>query len=53
MLQDGRIIETGTHDELLEHGGLYSRLYSLNYASFDDMPDELILEVTQAYRIMT
>ena len=53
VLQDGRIIETGTHDELLEHGGLYSRLYSLNYASFDDMPDELILEVTQAYRIMT
>ena len=53
VLQDGRIIETGTHDELLEHGGLYSRLYSLNYASFDDMPDELILEVTQAYRITT
>ncbi len=53
VLQDGRIIETGTHGDLLEHGGLYARLYSLNYASFDDMPDELILEVTQAYRTTT
>ena len=42
VLQDGRIIETGSHAELMELGGLYCRLYSMNYASFDDIPDELI-----------
>ena len=42
VLQDGGIIETGSHDELMEEGGLYSRLYRMNYASFDDIPDEEI-----------
>ncbi len=48
VLQDGEIIEMGNHDELMELGGLYSRLYSMNYASFDDIPDELIQQATQA-----
>jgi ATP-binding cassette, subfamily B, multidrug efflux pump len=42
VLQDGAIIETGSHDELMELGGLYSRLYRMNYASFDDIPEEEI-----------
>ncbi len=42
VLQDGAIIETGTHDQLMDSGGLYSRLYRMNYASFDDIPDEAI-----------
>ena len=40
VLQEGRIIETGSHDQLIAGGGLYSRLYSMNYASFDDIPQE-------------
>jgi ATP-binding cassette subfamily B protein len=32
----------------MELGGLYARLYSMNYASFDDIPDELIQQATQA-----
>ena len=41
VLQQGVKIEEGTHDALMAKQGLYSKLYSLNYASFDDIPAEL------------
>jgi ATP-binding cassette subfamily B protein len=40
VLQNGRVVETGPHDALVAQGGLYARLYKLNYASFDDVPDD-------------
>jgi ATP-binding cassette subfamily B protein len=46
VLRDGELEETGTHDELMAKNGLYAKLYSMNYASFDDIPDELINEVS-------
>mgnify|MGYP003640781222 FL=1 len=42
VLQNGELIETGNHDELMELGGLYAKLYNMNYSSFDDIPDELV-----------
>jgi ATP-binding cassette subfamily B protein len=42
VLQNGVLIESGNHDELMKLGGLYAKLYNMNYASFDDIPEELI-----------
>jgi ATP-binding cassette, subfamily B, multidrug efflux pump len=32
VLHRGRIVEDGTHDELLQRGGYYHRLYQLQFA---------------------
>jgi ATP-binding cassette subfamily B protein len=42
VLQNGVLIEQGNHDQLMKLGGLYARLYNMNYASFDDIPEDLI-----------
>jgi ATP-binding cassette subfamily B protein len=41
VLQHGRMIEEGVHDELIALDGLYAGLYRMNYASFDDLPSEI------------
>ena len=32
VMQDGSIVETGTHDELMAKGGAYARLYNSQFA---------------------
>ena len=35
VLDRGRISEIGTHDELINHGGIYQRLYELQFLEAD------------------
>ncbi|WP_105400692.1 ABC transporter ATP-binding protein [Neorhizobium sp. T7_12] len=44
VLQNGELIESGNHRELMKNKKLYSKLYNLNYSSFDDIPEDVIEE---------
>jgi ATP-binding cassette subfamily B protein len=34
VLKDGELVDQGTHEELLERGGLYAELFSLQAAGY-------------------
>src|SRR5207302_1560237 len=42
VIDQGRIVEQGTHEELLDSGGLYSRLYELQFRGEEASPRELV-----------
>ncbi|MBY3127309.1 ABC transporter ATP-binding protein [Rhizobium laguerreae] len=48
VLQNGEIIESGDHRQLMKNGKLYSKLYNLNYSSFDDIPEDVLEDTTAA-----
>ncbi|GAA0517229.1 ATP-binding cassette, subfamily B [Halorubrum aquaticum] len=42
VLEDGEVVERGTHDELLENGGLYAHLWGVQAGEIDELPQEFI-----------
>ena len=39
VIDEGRVVEQGTHEELIHRGGLYSRLYELQFRTEEDSPE--------------
>ncbi|WP_016953446.1 ABC transporter ATP-binding protein [Anabaena sp. PCC 7108] len=40
VLDQGCVVEVGTHEELVKRGGYYSRLYSMQFANKSDTPEK-------------
>jgi ABC-type multidrug transport system fused ATPase/permease subunit len=38
VVADGAIVESGTHEELLSHGGVYSSLYEIQFRRESTQP---------------
>ena len=42
VLEDGEIVERGTHEELLDNDGLYAHLWGVQAGEIDELPQEFI-----------
>ncbi|WP_436902058.1 ABC transporter ATP-binding protein [Halovenus halobia] len=42
VLEDGKIVERGTHDDLLDDDGLYAHLWGVQAGEIDQLPEEFI-----------
>ena len=42
VLEGGRIVERGTHDDLLQNGGLYAHLWGVQAGEIDELPQEFV-----------
>jgi len=48
VLEDGELVEQGTHDNLLEATGLYANLWNVQVGEVDSLPDEFVQRVANA-----
>jgi ATP-binding cassette subfamily B protein len=42
VIDDGQVVESGTHEKLLEAGGLYSKLYELQFSGEEELSHEAV-----------
>jgi ATP-binding cassette subfamily B protein len=42
VLEDGRIVERGTHDDLIANDGLYAHLWGVQAGEIDQLPQEFV-----------
>ena len=47
VLEDGKIVERGSHEALLEDGGLYAHLWGVQAGEIDQLPEEFIERATR------
>jgi hypothetical protein len=44
-MDGGRIVEIGTHEELLAQGGLYAKLYLMQFAEDGNTPRREVIDI--------
>ena len=42
VLEDGKIVERGAHEDLLENDGLYAHLWGVQAGEIDELPEEFV-----------
>ncbi|MFB6126675.1 MAG: ABC transporter ATP-binding protein [Halolamina sp.] len=49
VLEDGRIVERGTHGELIDNDGVYAHLWGVQAGEIDELPDEFVERAQQRH----